>query len=76
MMGTGVGSTIINGIQDISSLLPLLGTGQCEDHVGSALGTDFGFLYAAAASISIFGSLGIVSAGFKALLASIYSTLR
>lgn len=63
------GSTITGGIQDVSALLPLLGTEQCEDHVGSALVN--GFLYASAAPLSIFGSLGIVRAGFKALAASV-----
>lgn len=63
------GGTITTGIQDISALLPLLGTEQCESHVGSAL-TD-GYIYAAAAPISVFGSLGMARAGFKALVASI-----
>ncbi|KAL0955451.1 hypothetical protein HGRIS_001693 [Hohenbuehelia grisea] len=66
---SGVGHTITDGIQDISALLPLLGTEQCEEHVGSAL-ID-GYLYVAAAPLSIFGSLGIVRAGFKAFVASI-----
>lgn len=65
----GFGSTITGGIQDVSALLPLLGTEQCEEHVGSALAN--GFLYASASSLSIFGSLGIVRAGFKTLAASI-----
>ncbi|KAL0060436.1 hypothetical protein AAF712_012805 [Marasmius tenuissimus] len=58
-----------SGIQDIAALLPLLGTDQCEVHVGSAL--DVGFLYAAATPLSIFGSLGIVKASFATLLATI-----
>ncbi len=62
-----IGATVTNGIQDISALLPLLGTEQCETHVGSALSE--GWLYVAATPLSIFGSLGIARAGFKALLA-------
>ncbi|KIM86574.1 hypothetical protein PILCRDRAFT_4498 [Piloderma croceum F 1598] len=59
--------TLTSGIQDISALLPLLGTEQCERHIGSAL-TE-GYLYAAATPMSIFGSLGMASAGFKTCLA-------
>ncbi len=62
-----LGNTITGGIQDISALLPLLGTEQCETHIGSALSQ--GWLYAAATPMSIFGSLGIARAGFKTLLA-------
>ncbi|KDR71526.1 hypothetical protein GALMADRAFT_22510, partial [Galerina marginata CBS 339.88] len=65
----GVGTTLTGGIQDISALLPLLGTDQCEQHVGSAL--DGGYLYAAAAPLSIFGCLGIVKAGMSILISSI-----
>ena len=32
-----VRTTLTGGIQDVSALLPLLGTDQCEHHVGSAL---------------------------------------
>ncbi|KAF7790056.1 hypothetical protein EIP86_001006 [Pleurotus ostreatoroseus] len=64
-----VGQTVTSGIQDVSALLPLLGTEQCEEHIGSSL--DSGFLYAAIAPLSIFGSLGIVSAGLKAIVASV-----
>ncbi|KJA18116.1 hypothetical protein HYPSUDRAFT_205614 [Hypholoma sublateritium FD-334 SS-4] len=60
---------ITGGIQDISALLPLLGTEQCEKHVGSAL--DRGFLYSSVTPISIFGSIGIVRAAFNILIASI-----
>ena len=68
-MSTGtIGGTLIGGIQDIAALLPLLGTEQCEDHIGSA--HTRGYLYAAATPMSIFGSLGMVRAGFKALVAS------
>ncbi|KAF8815140.1 hypothetical protein BYT27DRAFT_7058065, partial [Phlegmacium glaucopus] len=62
-----IGSTLTGGIQDISALLPLLGTEQCEIHVSSALTR--GYLYAAATPMSIFGSLGMVRAGFKTLVA-------
>lgn len=61
--------TVTSGIQDISALLPLLGTEQCEEHTGSAL--TGGFLYMCITPISVFGSLGIVKAGFNVLLASI-----
>jgi hypothetical protein len=67
--GISFGKTITGGIQDISALLPLLGTEQCEDHVSSALTK--GYLYAAATPMSIFGSLGMVRAGFKTLVANI-----
>ena len=63
----GIGSTLTGGIQDIAGILPLLGTAQCAIHVSSALTR--GFLYAASAPMSIFGSLGVVSAGFKTLIA-------
>ena len=61
------GATITGGIQNIAGLLPLLGTQQCEEHIGSALTK--GYLYAAATPISIFGSLGVARAGFKTLIA-------
>src|SRR6266567_5321674 len=64
-----IGRTLTGGIQDIAALLPLLGTDQCEKHVGSAL--DGGFLYSAAAPLSIFGSLGIVKIGISVLISSI-----
>lgn len=67
MSGT-VGSTLSSGIQDISALLPLLGTEQCEAHVSAGL--DNGYMYPAATPLSIFGSLGIARAGFKAFAAS------
>jgi hypothetical protein len=63
----GIGSTITGGIQDIAAILPLLGTEQCSVQVSSALTR--GYLYAAATPMSIFGSLGVVSAGFKTLVA-------
>ena len=66
---TTIGTTLTGGIQDISALLPLLGTDQCENHVGSAL--EGGYLYAAAAPLSLFGSLGIVKIGISILISSI-----
>ncbi|KAK1230904.1 hypothetical protein PQX77_005982 [Marasmius sp. AFHP31] len=65
---TTFGDTLSSGIQDVAALLPLLGTEQCEKHVGTAL--EKGYLYAAATSLSIFGSLGIVKAAFSTLLAT------
>ncbi|KAF8801696.1 hypothetical protein BYT27DRAFT_7012017, partial [Phlegmacium glaucopus] len=65
--GGGIGSTLAGGIQDIAAILPLLGTEQCEVQVSSALTR--GYLYAAATPMSIFGSLGMVRAGFKTLVA-------
>ena len=64
---SGIGSTLTGGIQDIAGILPLLGTEQCSIHVSSALTR--GYFYAASAPMSIFGSLGVVNAGFKTLLA-------
>jgi len=64
-----IGTTLTGGIQDIAALLPLLGTDQCEKHVGSAL--EKGYLYAAATPLSIFGSLGIVKIGISVLVSSI-----
>ena len=63
----GIGSTLTGGIQDIAAFLPLLGTEQCAIHVTSALTR--GYLYAVSAPMSIFGSLGVVSAGFRTLVA-------
>jgi hypothetical protein len=65
--GGGIGSTLTVGIQDIAAILPLLGTEQCSEQVSSALTR--GYLYAASAPMSVFGSLGVVSAGFKTLVA-------
>ena len=65
--GGGIGSTLTGGIQDVAAILPLLGTEQCSIQVSSALTQ--GYLYAAATPMSIFGSLGVVSAGFKTLIA-------
>ena len=63
--GGGISSTITSGIQDVAAILSLLGTGD----VGSALTQ--GYLSAASAPMSIFGSLGLLSVGFKTLVACI-----
>lgn len=68
-MPTGLGSVVVNGIQDVSAFLPLLGTDQCESH--STEGLERGFWYVAATPLSIFGSLGILKAGFITLILSI-----
>jgi hypothetical protein len=65
--GITFGATITGGIQDVAGLLPLLGTEQCEEHIGSAL--TGGYLYSAATPMSLFGSLGMARAGFKAFIA-------
>jgi hypothetical protein len=62
-------TTLVNGVQDISALLPLLGTEQLETNVGSALVG--GFMYAAVAPISIFGCLGAARLGLSVAVASI-----
>ncbi|KAJ7731743.1 hypothetical protein B0H16DRAFT_1259828, partial [Mycena metata] len=72
MPNTSFGTTISSGIQDLSAILSLLGTAECELHVGSALrgGGCGGYLYAAITPLSIFGSLGPAKAAFSiALLA-------
>ncbi|KAL0068378.1 hypothetical protein AAF712_004456 [Marasmius tenuissimus] len=66
------GDTLSGGIQEVSALLPLLGTEQCERHVGTAL--EKGYLFAAATPLSIFGSLGIVKTAFATLLATTTKT--
>ena len=65
--GGGIGLTLTNGVQSIAAILPLLGTEQCSIHVSSALTQ--GYRYAASAPMLIFGSLGVVSAGFKTMVA-------
>ncbi|KAJ7052055.1 hypothetical protein C8F01DRAFT_1172886 [Mycena amicta] len=67
-MTSSIGSTLTSGIQDISALLPIFGTDQCEQHIGAAL--EVGYLYAAATPLSIFGCLGIVKAAIAVLVAS------
>ena len=64
-----IGATLTGGIQDVSALLPLLGTEQCEDHACSALTK--GYLYIAATPMSLFGSLGLARAGLKTFIASL-----
>jgi hypothetical protein len=61
--------SVTGGIQDIAAILPLLGTEQCSVQLSSALTR--GYLYAAATPMSIFGSLGVVIAGFKTFVACI-----
>ena len=63
------GDVATSGIQDVSAILPLLGTEQCERHISCAM--ERGFLYAAATPMSVFGSLGIVKAGFATLWVSL-----
>jgi hypothetical protein len=58
------------GIQNVSAFLPLLGTSQCQIHTLSALNK--GFLYVAAAPMTMFGSLGVVKAAFVTLWASLH----
>ncbi|KAF9000865.1 hypothetical protein BDQ17DRAFT_1211986, partial [Cyathus striatus] len=64
-----LGQTVIDGIQEISAILPLLGTEQCEEHSGSALRG--GFCYVGITPVSIFGSLGVVKTGINVLVSSI-----
>ncbi|KAK7033620.1 hypothetical protein VNI00_012619 [Paramarasmius palmivorus] len=64
-----IGTTLAGGIQDVSALLPLLGTEQVERHVGSAL--EKGYLYAAASNLSLFGSLGSAKAAFATCVGTI-----
>ncbi|KAJ7307036.1 hypothetical protein DFH08DRAFT_658336, partial [Mycena albidolilacea] len=70
---TSFGTTISSGIQDLSAILSLFGTEECEVHVGSALRGEGrgGFLYAAITPLSIFGSLGPAKAAFTILLVSV-----
>ncbi|KAJ7046238.1 hypothetical protein C8F04DRAFT_342362 [Mycena alexandri] len=68
MARTNDATSLVSGIQDISAFLPIIGTDQCERHVGEAL--EGGYLYAAAAPLSMFGSLGIVKASTAILVAS------
>ncbi|KAJ7243548.1 hypothetical protein C8J57DRAFT_1027381, partial [Mycena rebaudengoi] len=63
------GALLVNGIQDVSAFLPILGTDQCERH--SLVGIERGFLYVAGTPLSIFGSLGILKAGLATLIISI-----
>ncbi|KAJ7486503.1 hypothetical protein FB451DRAFT_998470, partial [Mycena latifolia] len=67
------GTTISSGIQDVSAILSLFGTEECELHVGSALrgGGRGGYLYAAITPVSIFGSLGPAKAAFSIMCISL-----
>ena len=60
-------SILVDGIQAIASILPLIGTDECSYQVTSALTQ--GYLYAATTPMSIFGSLGVVISGFLTLIA-------
>ncbi|KAJ7573299.1 hypothetical protein C8J56DRAFT_983546 [Mycena floridula] len=73
MAQNSVGTTLVSGIQDISAFLPIIGTEQCEKHIGSAL--DGGFMYAAATPLSMFGSLGIIKASIAMLVSSLRDLL-
>ncbi|KAJ7893800.1 hypothetical protein B0H13DRAFT_1625081, partial [Mycena leptocephala] len=68
-MASSFSDTLSGGIQDISAVLSLFGTEQCELHVGSALrgGGRGGFLYAAITPLSIFGT----KAAFSIMLATV-----
>ncbi|KAJ7181414.1 hypothetical protein C8R43DRAFT_870137 [Mycena crocata] len=72
-MEQNAATLLVSGIQDISAFLPIIGTEQCERHVGEAL--TGGFLYAAATPMSLFGCLGIVKASITILCASLSSRL-
>ncbi|KAJ7577580.1 hypothetical protein C8J56DRAFT_836557, partial [Mycena floridula] len=72
-MDQNIGKTLVSGIQDISAFLPIIGTEQCERHIGSAL--DGGFIYAAATPLSMFGSLGIIKGSIAVLFASMHAKL-
>jgi hypothetical protein len=63
------GTALVTGIQDISAFLAIIGTEQCERHVGAAL--QGGFLYAAATPMSLFGSVGVIKVSASILVASI-----
>jgi hypothetical protein len=62
----GLGPVVVNGIQDVSAFLPILGTDQCEKH--STKGLERGYFYVAATPMSIFGSLGILKADLITLV--------
>ncbi|KAJ7026346.1 hypothetical protein C8F04DRAFT_966451, partial [Mycena alexandri] len=72
-MSSSFGATFSSGIQDISAILSLFGTEECELHVGSALrgGGRGGYLYAAITPVSIFGSLGPAKAAVSIMFASV-----
>ena len=62
-IGGEFGSALIGGIQNVAAFIPLIGT----EEVSSSLTR--GYLYSASAPISIFGSFGLVVAGFKTFMA-------
>ncbi|KIJ26080.1 hypothetical protein M422DRAFT_88380, partial [Sphaerobolus stellatus SS14] len=66
---SSLGGITTAGIQDVTAILPLLGTDQCESHIACAM--ERGWFYAALTPVSIFGSLGIVKASFVTLWSSI-----
>jgi len=68
------GGIVSQGVQDVAALLPLLGTEQCKKHLSLSL--QKGYLYAAVAPLSIFGSLGIALAGLWIGLACTASGVR
>jgi hypothetical protein len=68
-----VGAILTDGIQDVSPLLPLLGTEPCEVHASCALSE--GYLYVAATPMCLFGSLGLARAGLKTFIASLNQLL-
>jgi hypothetical protein len=72
-MASSFSNTLSGGIQDISAVLSLFGTEQCERHVGSALrgGRHGGFLYAAITPVSIFGSLGVAKSAFNIMFGTV-----
>ncbi|KAJ6510645.1 hypothetical protein C8R45DRAFT_1068614 [Mycena sanguinolenta] len=67
------GTSLVSGIQDLSAFLPIIGTEQCERHVGEALAGNI--FYAAATPLSLFGSLGIAKAGIAILCTSFSAEL-
>ncbi|KAJ7442439.1 hypothetical protein FB451DRAFT_1105696 [Mycena latifolia] len=64
---TSFGTTLSSGLQDVSAILSLFGTEECERQVGSAL-TEGGYLHAAITPVSIFGSLGPAKAALSIML--------
>jgi hypothetical protein len=67
MSSSFIGLEVGAGVQHFSVFLPVIGAKQCSEQVSSALSE--GYLKAAATPLSIFGSVGLIKAGFKTLLA-------
>ena len=67
--GEIISTLITGGLQDIPAILPLLGTEQCSKQISSALTR--GYLCAASTPMSIFGTFGVISAGFETFFACI-----